>query len=129
MRAAGEQEAQGVPDPRVLDALTGRDASAERAVSLRTRRAVFHALAERRNGRQQDRRNMMLALLLTGVLTFALAPALWAGMDDLLGGENLLDLPGMLIALGSTLFAAVAAVLFLLGGERRAPQAVRNVRR
>ncbi len=126
MRTAGEQES---PDPRLLDALTGRDAAAERAVSLRTRRAVFHALVERRSGQQQGRRNMMLALLLTGVLTFALAPALWAGMDDLLGGENLLDLPGMLVALGMTLFAAVAAVLFLVGGERRTPQTVRNVRR
>ncbi len=65
-------------DPRLLDALCGRDAASERAVSLRTRRAVYHALAERRSGRMEGRRNLLLALLLTGLVTFALAPALWA---------------------------------------------------
>ncbi len=118
-----------LPDARLLDAVTGRDATSERAVSLRTRRAVYHMLAERRSEREQGRRNLLLALLLTGLVTFALAPALWAGMDDLLGGENLLDLPGMLIALGMTLFAAVASVLFLLSRERAAPHTVRNPRR
>ncbi len=118
-----------VPDPRVVDALTGRDAGAERAVALRTRRAVYHAVMDHRSERDQGRRNLLFALLLTGALTLALAPALWAGIDDLLGGETLLDLPGMLVALGMTLFAAVAAVLFLLGGERRAPQTARSGRR
>ena len=124
-----EDSFHNLPDPRLLDALTGRDAASERAVSLRTRRAVYHVLAERRSGREQGRRNLLLALLLTGMVTFALAPALWAGMDDLLGGENLLDLPCMLIALGMTLFAAVASVLFLLSRERAAPHTVRNSRR
>ncbi len=119
----------GKPDPRVVDALTGRDADAERAVALRTRRAVYHAVMDQRNERDQGRRHLLFALLLTGVLTLALAPALWVGIDDLLGGETLLDLPGMLVALGMTLFAAVAAVLFLLGGERQAPHAARSGRR
>ena len=123
-----KQESTGTADPRLLDALCGRDAALERAVALRTRRAVHHALAERRSGREQGRRNLLLALLLTGVLTVALAPALWAGMDDLLGGETLLDLPGMLAALGMTLFAAVASVLFLLSRERT-PHPARDERR
>ncbi len=116
------------PDPRLIDALTGRDAGAERAVALKTRRAVYHAVMDQRSERNQGRRNLLFALLLTGALTLALAPALWAGIDDLLGGETLLDLPGMLVALGMTLFAAVAAVLFLVGGERRAPHAARSGR-
>ena len=118
-----------VADPRLIDALTGRDAGAERAVALKTRRAVYHAVMDQRSERDQGRRSLLFALLLTGALTLALAPALWAGIDDLLGGETLLDLPGMLVALGMTLFAAVAAVLFLLGGERRAPHASRSGRR
>lgn len=124
--ANGRETKIYVPDARVVDALTGRNAEGERAVALRTRRAVYHAVMDQRNERDQSRRNLLLALLLTGALTLALAPALWVGMDDLLGGETLLDLPGMLVALGMTLFAAVAAVLFLLGGERQAPRGARR---
>ena len=117
------------PDPRVVAALSGSDAVADRALALRTRRAVYNAVMDQRTHREQERRNLFIALLITGALTLALAPALWAGIDDMLGGDNLLDLPGMLIALGMTLLAAVAAVLFLLGGDRRAPQAARSQRR
>ena len=129
-RAAAVLEPRaGTFDPDVLDALTGKNAPADRAVALRTRRAVYNALVDRRSSQRQSRRHLFIALLLTGLLTLALAPAIWAGIDDMLGGETLLDLPGMLAALGMTLFAAVAAVLFLLGGDRRTPQIIRNQRR
>ncbi len=107
-------------DPGLLAALTGTDAARERAVSLRTRRAVYNALVTRRADRQDGRRNLLVALAMAGALALTLAPALWAGVDDLLGGETLLDLPGMLVLLGVTLCAAVAAVLFLLGDDRLA---------
>lgn len=116
-------------DPELLAALTGTDAARERAVALRTRRAVYKALATRRADRQDGRRNLLAALAMAGALALALAPALWAGMDDLLGGETLLDLPGMLVLLGVTLCAAVAAVLFLMGDDRRATQPSRGSRR
>lgn len=117
-------------DSQLLAALTGTDAAADRALSLRTRRAVYNAGMARRTDRELGRRNLSVAVLVTGALTLALAPALWAGIDDMLGGETLFDLPGMLVALGMTLFAAVAAVLFLLGDDRRTPQtAARNQRR
>ncbi len=116
-------------DPQLVAALTGNDASADRALALRTRRAVYNALSEQRTDRQQGRRNLSVALLITGALCLALAPALWSGIDDMLGGETLLDLPGMLVALGMTLFAAVAAVLFLLGDDRRSSGAARTHRR
>ncbi len=120
---------RNVADPRVVAALTGNDAGAERAVSLRTRRAVYNAVMEERSGRKDGRRNLFIALLITGTLTLLLAPALWSGIDDMLGGETLLDLPGMLVALGMTLFAAVAAVLFLLGDDRKLPQTMRGNQR
>ena len=106
------------PDPQVLTALSGADASRDRLLVLRTRRTVAGALNRRRADRAQERRSLVLALLLTLALAFALAPAIWAGFDELTGGA-LLDLPGMLLALGITLSLAVAAVLFLLLGERR----------
>lgn len=105
-------------DPRLLAALTGKDAGAERAVALRTRRAVFNSVASKRTERAEGRRSMVIALLITGCLIFALAPTLWSGMEDMLGGDALTDLPGMVIALCMTLFAAVAAVLFLMQSDR-----------
>ena len=106
------------PDPDVVAALSGGSATADRALSLRTRRAIYSATMAQRSARHSDRRNLSIAFLVTGALTLALAPALWAGMDDLLGGETLLDLPGMLVALCVMMFAAVAAVLSLLGRDR-----------
>ncbi len=123
----------GNPDPRVLATLVGTDAAGDRRVALKTRRAVFNAVAKQRADREHERRNVWVALLLTGALALALAPALWAGMDAVLGGENLLDLPGMMIALGAALSAAVAAALFLISGDvsggGRSPERPRNGRR
>jgi len=116
-------------DSQLLAALTGTNAVADRALSLRTRRAVYNAGMRRRTDRELGRRNLSVAVLVTGALTLALAPALWAGIDDMLGGETLLDLPGMLVALGMTLFAAVAAVLFLLGDDLRTPQTASRTQR
>ncbi len=107
------------PDPRVLAALSGAEAGSDRALALRTRRAVYHALAARRTDRTQERRSLLLALLLTGTLAIALAPALWAGADELFGGGSLLDLSGMLIALGITFSFAVAAVLLIVLRDMR----------
>ncbi len=109
------------PDPQVIAALSGAHASQDRALALRTRRAVSSTLRWHRIDRAQERRSLLLALLLTLALAFALAPAIWAGFDELTGGGTLLDLPGMLLALGVTLSLAVAAVLFLLLGDRRRP--------
>ncbi len=111
------------PDPRVLAALSGAEAGSDRALALRTRRAVYHTLTARRSDRMQERRSLLLALLLTGTLAIALAPAIWAGADELFGGGSLLDLPGMLIALGITFSFAVAAVLLLVVRDRRAQAA------
>ncbi len=106
------------PDPRVLAALTGGDAVADRALSLRTRRTVYKTLVARRTERQEDRRRLSIAFAITAALAVALAPAIWAGFDDMLGGETLLDLPGMLVALGITMCAAMAAVLSLVSQRR-----------
>ena len=121
--------AERLPDPRVIAALCGAEASRERALALKTRRSVFMAGAARRSDREGERRSLLLALLLTGALTLALAPALWAAVDDMVGGESILDLPCMLVAFGVTLIGAVAAVLFLVSGERRGPEHARSERR
>ncbi len=123
------ERGRDTPDPRVIAALCGEEAARDRALALKTRRSVFNAVAARRSDRQGENRSLGLALLLTGGLLLALVPALWAGMDDMLGDESILDLPGMLVTLGIFLIAAMASALFLLGGERRTPEHARRQRR
>ncbi len=107
-------------DPAVVASLTGGSATQDRALALRTRRAVYSAQVARRSNREQGRRQFFIVLLIAGAFVFAMAPAIWAGIDDLLGGETLLDLPGMVVAFGITLFAALASVFSLLTRDRDA---------
>jgi hypothetical protein len=116
-------------DPEVMDSLMGGNATADRALALRTRRAIYSAQVARRSDREQGRRQFFIILLIAGAFVFAMAPALWAAVDDLLGGETLLDLPGMVIAFGITLFAALASVFSLLTRERDTAAVQRHPRR
>ena len=116
-------------DPDLMDSLMGSNATADRALALRTRRAIYNAQVARRSDREQGRRQFFIILLIAGAFVFAMAPALWAAIDDLLGGETLLDLPGMVIAFGITLFAALASVFSLLTRERGTAAVQRHPRR
>ncbi len=111
----------------LITALAGLEADSERSVVQRTRRNVYIAAVAQHEGRSLNRRHVGIAIMVAAVLFVLLAPALWSGVDDLLGGEHLTDLPGLLAAFVFTLFAGVAAVLFLLSG--RSQQQMRNLRR
>ena len=111
----------------LIAALSGLDASRERALGNRTRRAVHNAAADLEEGRHLGRRSGAIALLVLAGFLMLLSPAIWSSVDDVLGGEFMLDLPGMVAALAFTLFAAIAAVLFLVGGQGRS--ALRQSRR
>ena len=106
-----------VPPSDLVDALSGLDAGRERALANRTRRAVHNAAEDMREGRHLGRRSTAIALLTLAGLLMLLSPAIWNSVDDLLGGEFMLDLPGMVAAMAFTLFAAVAAVLFLVSSQ------------
>ena len=113
--------AQGT-DPALLAALSGTDATRERVLGQRTRRAMLAAIGDIDAERRNRRRGIMLGVLIVAALVMVLSPAIWNAVDELLGGEFLLDLPGMIAALTFTLFAAVAAVLCWVGmhgGRRR----------
>lgn len=119
-----------LPDSEVLAALaSGSSAETERAVSLRTRRAVFNAAHDMRADRAQGHRNLFIALVTTGVLTLLLVPAIWSGLHEILSGATLVDLPVMLAALCMMLLAGVGASLFLLRDDRRVSQSMRHHRR
>ncbi len=115
---AAELEARSPSSAEELAAaLSGLDAGRDRALTNRTRRAVQARAADLREGRHLGRRSGAIALLTLAGFLVLLSPAIWSSVDDLLGGEFMLDLPGMVAALAFTLFAAVAAVLFLLSGQ------------
>ena len=117
LTSGAEFRPEGAADPALLAALNGLDASGGRAVANRTRRAVSQAASDIREHRELERRDLGIALLTLIGFLLLLTPAIWNSIDDLLGGEFLLDMPGIVAALVFTLFAAVAAVLFLLSGQ------------
>ncbi len=117
--AAPERDSMQPGSADLLAALNGLDAHRDRALSNRTRRAVHDAATDLREGRHLGRRSSAIALLTLAGFLMLLSPAIWGSIDDVFGGETLLDLPGIVAALAFTLFAAIAASLFLIGGQGR----------
>jgi hypothetical protein len=117
----GPEENRVLPEDSagLVSALKGLDANRARALTNRTRRAVHEAAANLQEGRHLSRRSTGIALLTLVGLVVLLSPAIWNSVDDMLGGDFLLDTPGIVAAMAFTLFAAVAAVLFLVGGQSR----------
>jgi hypothetical protein len=111
----------------LLSALTS--GGHDRAVGLKTRRAVFNASREMHAGRAVGRRNLFIALLTSGAVTLLLVPAIWSGLNEMLGGATLVDTPVMLAALGMMLFSGVGAALFLLRDDQRVSRSARHPRR
>jgi hypothetical protein len=112
-----ERESTQPGSADLLAALNGLDAQRDRALTNRTRRAVNDAATDLREGRNLGRRSSAIALVTLAGFLMLLTPAIWSSIDDMFGGGTLLDLPGIVGALAFTLFAAVAAVLFLIGGQ------------
>jgi hypothetical protein len=95
----------------LLRAVSGRDVAAQQPLVERTRRAVRIADQSRREQGEQGRRSMGVALFAIGAILLVLAPALWSGLDDLLGGEHFNDLPTQVALFAGVLLVAVVAAL------------------
>lgn len=130
MSAAFNNQPSASPPPNqnreLLSALTS--GGNDRAVGLRTRRAVFNASRELQAGRAIGRRNLFIALLTAGTVTLLLLPAIWSGLNEILSGASLVGMPVMLVALGMMLFSGVGAALFLLRDDRRLSRSARHPR-
>jgi protein-S-isoprenylcysteine O-methyltransferase Ste14 len=96
----------------LLRAVSGHDAAAHQPVVERTRRAVRIADQSRREHARQGRSSIGVALFAIGAILLVLAPVLWSGIDDLLGGEHLADLPTQVALFSGVLLMAVVAALF-----------------
>jgi hypothetical protein len=111
MNESATQRESGSAHRELVGMLAGRDATACGAAVERTRRAVRIAAAARRETRQRRRKSLGIALAVTAFLLVLLAPVMWSGMDDLLGGEHFVDLHTQAALLVFLMLAATLAAL------------------
>jgi hypothetical protein len=92
----------------LLAALTGKDASRERAVAENTRRVVMASAGVIRDQKAGSKRSRSLALASILLVLLALGPFVWRVADDLIGGEHWSD-----IATQTSLWVCVACPALL----------------
>jgi len=106
---------RGVPDQirgnDVVRAASLLDGDAARLVTQKTRRAVRDAVISTQEKRTRQRRNLGLAILGFVSMLVLLGPAIWTGVEELLGEEPLFDLPTQISFLIAMLFLAMLAAL------------------
>lgn len=95
----------------LLRAMRGHDVAGQQPVVERTRRAVRIADQSRREHGTRHRRSAGVALFVLAAVLLVLAPALWSGVDDLLGGEHFGDLSTQVALFSALLFMAIMAAV------------------
>jgi cytochrome bd-type quinol oxidase subunit 2 len=95
------------------------DSDANLVVAQKTRRAVRDAVISTQEQRVRQRRSLGLAIIGFVSLLVMLGPALWNGMEDLLAGERLFDLPTLLAFSALMFFLAMLAALIAVWKGRR----------
>ena len=95
------------------------DHDANLKLAMKTRRAVRDAFISSQEHRVRQRRNVGLAILGFVTLLVLLAPPLWSGLEDLLAGEHLFDLPTLLALFILMLLPAILAALIAVWKGQR----------
>jgi hypothetical protein len=112
----------GLPDQvRGNDVARGAslfDGDAARLVTQKTRRAVRDAVISTREMRSRQRRNLGLAILGFVSILVLLGPAMWNGVEEILGEEPLFDVPTQITFLIAMLFLAMLAALIAVWKEQ-----------
>jgi hypothetical protein len=106
------------PGSDVVRAASLLDADANRLVTQKTRRAVRDAVISTQEERTRHRRNLGLAILGFVSMLLLLGPAIWTGVEELLGEEPLFDLPTQITFLIAMLFLAMLAALIAVWKEQ-----------
>jgi hypothetical protein len=75
----------------MLVALSGMDANRERAVAMRTRRAVLGSMGVLKEHKKDRTRARSVALAMTLIVLTLIAPLVWEATDSLIAGEHLAD--------------------------------------
>jgi hypothetical protein len=95
------------------------DHEATLAVAQKTRRAVRDAVISTQEIRTRQRRNLGFAILGFVLMLVLLAPAIWNGMEDLLGEERLFDMPTQIAFLiAMLLLTSLATLIAVWRGQR-----------
>jgi sterol desaturase/sphingolipid hydroxylase (fatty acid hydroxylase superfamily) len=97
--------------PGVMPSASLMDGDANRLVMQKTRRAVRDAVISTQEQRSRHRRNLGFAILSFVFMLVLLGPAVWTGVEELLGEEPLFDLPTQITFLIAMLFLAMLAAL------------------
>jgi hypothetical protein len=87
------------------------DNDANLRLAQKTRRAVRDEVISSQERRVRQLRGMGVALLGFLCLMVLLAPAIWNGLEDVLAGEHILDLPAQVALLSLMLVLAMLAAL------------------
>lgn len=95
-------------------AIAWPDYDANLLLAQKTRRAVRDAVISSREQRTRQFRVMGLALTGFLLLLMLLAPAIWNGLEDVLAGEHIFDLPALAALLTLMLFPAMLAALIAI---------------
>ena len=104
---------KGLPEkiPGVMSSASLMDGDANRLVAQKTRRAVRDAVISTQEKRSRHRRSLGLAIFSFVFMLVLLGPAVWTGVEELLGEEPLFDLPTQITFLIAMLFLAMLAAL------------------
>ena len=113
----------------LLRSVSGRDVRAQQPMVERARRAVRIADQSRREQGQRGRRSSGIVLFVLGAVILVLGPALWIGIDDMIGGAHLADLWTQLVLLSTMLLLAMVAALAAGWGTRTNREEFRADRR
>ena len=107
-----------IPGKDVVRAASLLDGDATRRVTQKTRRAVRDAVISTQEKRSRHRRNLGLAILSFVAMLVLLGPAMWTGVEELLGEEPLFDVPTQVTFLiGMLLLAMLAALIAVWKGQ------------
>jgi hypothetical protein len=87
------------------------DGEATRRLAQKTRRAVRDAMISTQEKRSRQRRNLGFAILSFVFMLVVLGPAVWTGVEELLGEEPIFDLSTQITFLIAMLFLAMLAAL------------------
>ena len=107
------------PPKDVARSIAWMDSDANLLLAQKTRRAVRDAVISSQEQRARQRRSLGLAIIGVVFLLVMLGPALWIGMEDLLAGEHLFDLPTLLALFALMLLTAMLAALIAVWKGQR----------
>jgi hypothetical protein len=106
-------------DCDLLSALAGKQAARDRAVAHAARRVVMTSLGVMEEQKAGRKRSRSLALATVLVVLLALGPFLWRVVDDLIGGEHLVDIATQVSLWVCILCPAILAAVVVAGWARR----------